>query len=97
LQNAINYTSEGGMVSLSAETVYNNMLVIQVSDSGNGIPREEHDKIFRKYYRSSAVKGIKGNGIGLAIVKEVATAHGGCVELESIEGVGSTFTLYLPV
>ena len=97
MQNAVNYTPEGGMISLNAETTFHNMLAIQVSDSGIGIPREEHDKIFRKYYRSSAVKGTKGNGVGLAIVNEVAGAHGGCVEIESIVGVGSTFTLYLPL
>jgi signal transduction histidine kinase len=96
MQNAINYTPVGGMISLNAETTLSNMLAIQVSDSGCGIPREEHDKIFRKYYRSAAAKGTKGDGIGLAIVSEVACAHGGYVELESIEGVGSTFTLYLP-
>lgn len=96
MQNAVNYTPEGGMISLNA-AAFKNMLAIQVSDSGNGIPREEHDKIFRKYYRSSAAKGMKGSGVGLAIVNEVVTAHGGCIELESIEGVGSTFTLYIPV
>jgi signal transduction histidine kinase len=97
MQNAVSYTPEGGMISLNAGTVFQNMLAIQVSDSGNGIPREEHDKIFRKYYRSSAAKGMKGSGVGLAIVNEIVAAHGGCIELESIEGVGSTFTMYIPV
>ena len=97
VQNAVNYTPVGGMISLNAETASSNMLAIQVSDSGCGIPREEHDKIFRKYYRSAAANGTKGDGIGLTIVNEVASAHGGYVELESIIGVGSTFTLYLPL
>ena len=97
MQNAINYTPVGGMISLNAETTLSNMLAIQVSDSGCGISREEHDKIFQKYYRSAAVNGTKGDGIGLAIVNEVACAHGGYVELESIVGAGSTFTMYLPV
>lgn len=97
MQNAVNYTPQGGMISLNAEAALNDTLAIHVSDSGIGIPREEHEKIFRKYYRSAAVSGIKGSGIGLSIVNEVAGAHGGYVELESIEGIGSTFTLHLPV
>ncbi len=97
MQNAVNYTPVGGMISLNAAPASNNMLAIQVSDSGCGIPREEHDKIFRKYYRSEAANGTKGDGVGLAIVNEIACAHGGYVELESIVGVGSTFTLYLPL
>ena len=97
VQNAINYTPVGGMISLNAEFTFNNMLAIQVSDSGCGVTREEHGKIFHKYYRSAAVKGTKGDGIGLVIVNEVVAAHGGYVELESIVGAGSTFTMYLPV
>ena len=99
LQNAFNYTPKGGEVRLAAEAVtYGNdkYILVSVSDTGPGIPQEEMDKIFDKYYRSPKAAGTKGTGLGLAIVRAIAEAHGGRVEVESEEGRGSTFRLFLP-
>jgi PAS domain S-box-containing protein len=99
LQNAVNYTPKGGRIRLCAERFINNgsdFLVISVHDTGIGIPESEKVKVFEKYYRSDKTAGIKGSGLGLAVVKTVATAHGGKVELDSAEGKGSTFRLFIP-
>jgi signal transduction histidine kinase len=96
LQNAINYTPEGGTVILKAEKS-GGEVVVSVTDTGPGIPEEEQARVFEKYYRSSRTSYVKGTGLGLAIVKAVAEAHGGKVELESEEGKGSTFKIFLPI
>ena len=99
LQNAINYTPEGGYISLKAERAAQdgrNFLVISVSDTGSGIPPAEQPKVFQKYYRTSRGLRTSGTGLGLAIVKAVTEAHKGWVELESSEGEGSTFRLVIP-
>ncbi len=70
--------------------------MVSVSDTGIGIPADEQDKVFDKYYRSPSAAGTKGSGLGLAVVKAVAVAHGGSVELQSEVGKGSTFSLKLP-
>ncbi len=99
LQNALNYTSEGGRISLKAERSFQDgrdFLVISVSDTGSGIPLAEQSKVFQKYYRTSRGSRSAGTGLGLAIVKAVTEAHKGWVELESTEGMGSTFRLIIP-
>ncbi len=96
LRNAVNYTPAGGEIMLKAEKD-GGFVVMSVSDSGPGIPKEEQPRVFDKYYRSPSVAGIEGSGLGLAIVKAVADAHGGRVELASDEGKGSTFRLILPL
>jgi len=72
---------------------------IAVRDEGIGIPPSEQRRIFQKFVRGAetAALGVKGSGIGLAIVDHVARAHGGHVHLESKVGGGSTFTLLLPL
>jgi signal transduction histidine kinase len=72
---------------------------IFVSDDGIGIPPEEKAKIFQKFYQieASFTGQVQGMGLGLALVKRVAEAHGGDVRVESSLGSGSTFTLSLPI
>ncbi len=99
LQNAINYTPGGGRIRLKAEMTFQDgrdFMVISVSDTGSGIPLAEQSKIFQKYYRTSRGSRSAGTGLGLAIVKAVTEAHRGWVELESVEGKGSTFRLVIP-
>ncbi len=74
-------------------------LAIRVRDHGIGIPAAERGKIFEAFYRieKGLLHDVKGSGLGLAVVKHVAEAHGGRVEVESRPGEGSTFTLWLPV
>jgi two-component system sensor histidine kinase SenX3 len=77
----------------------NGFIELSVTDRGIGIPREERQKIFDKFYRGSdpAVRGVRGSGIGLSITKHVAELHGGEVLVESEPDKGSTFTLRIPI
>jgi two-component system sensor histidine kinase SenX3 len=72
---------------------------ISVADEGVGIPEAEQERVFERFYRVDPARSrvTGGTGLGLAIVKHVVTNHGGSVSLWSSEGVGSTFTLHLPV
>jgi signal transduction histidine kinase len=71
---------------------------VGVGDKGVGIPPGEQKKIFQKFVRGADAKraGVRGVGIGLALVKRIVEAHGGSVQLESEPGRGSTFTIVLP-
>ncbi len=91
-QNAIQATPPGGRVTLKASGNGENVK-IQVTDTGNGIPPANLDKIFSPFFTTKA----DGNGIGLAVSKEVVEAHGGKIEVHSSEGVGTRFTIILPV
>jgi len=100
LYNAFTYTPDGGTIKLK---VYKERrkgvehLVFAVADNGPGIPEPEAGKVFDRYYRLPANKDVPGTGMGLAIVKSVAEAHGGRAELESSPGVGSTFRIVIPL
>jgi len=98
LGNALKYTNPGGSVVLIGERV-GNELRINVADTGWGIPQEEQSKIFQKFYRGKQAASYKvtGNGLGLALTKEIATLHGGGISVESEVGKGSKFTITLPV
>ncbi len=104
LSNGIKYTPEGGKVYLTAELIEGdgsggvNMIVVTVSDDGPGIPEDEQDKIFEKFYRArgASEQKVVGNGLGLAIAREIATLHGGDIKLESRVGEGSKFSFLLP-
>jgi signal transduction histidine kinase len=73
-------------------------IAIRVRDHGLGIPAAEHREILRKFVRGTAARttGIKGTGIGLAMVKHIVDAHGGSLRLEGAQGRGSTFSILLP-
>jgi len=75
------------------------VLKLEVVDRGIGIARNEQSKIFEKFYRAGnpLVHNTKGSGLGLSLVRHIAHAHGGEVEVESTPGKGSTFTLTLPL
>lgn len=95
--NAIKFTPENGRVTISARRV-GCELVIVVSDTGLGIPKESLPKIFDRFYRVPRPgKQIKGTGLGLAIVKEIVNMHGGRITVESELDKGSTFTVFLPL
>ena len=97
INNAIKFTPENGTVSVSAQLV-NNEMVIKVSDTGMGIPKDDLNKIFGRFYRIHRPgKQIQGTGLGLAIVKEIVLRHDGRIDVESEIEKGSTFTVYLPV
>jgi signal transduction histidine kinase len=71
---------------------------LSVSDTGFGIPTGEQGKLFTRFFRASTARrnAVPGVGLGLAITKAITTAHGGTLDLHSVEGEGTTFTLTLP-
>lgn len=98
LNNAAKYTPPGGTVSLTAAAL-DGMVEVKVTDTGVGIPPEMQSKIFEIFAQveDHLGKAQGGLGIGLALVKQLVTLHGGTIEVESAgEGMGSSFTLRLP-
>lgn len=93
LTNASKFTPEGGKITVSASRE-NNSLVVEVTDTGIGIPVEQQELIFQPYYQ---VNGGKGSGLGLAITKFLVELHGGKIWLKSAAGQGSTFFFSLPL
>ena len=96
LQNAYKYGRDNGYVRLSLGRE-NNDAVIRVKDNGIGIKKEDLDKIWQRFWQADSSRGAEGgNGLGLAMVKEIAELHGGSVTAESTEGRGSEFIFRLP-
>ena len=97
VENAVRYSPDNSRVSVTVEGGPE-IVRISVSDRGVGIPREELDRIFERFYRvdPARARNTGGTGLGLSIVKHVAASHGGSVEVWSEPGTGSTFTLVLP-
>ena len=85
-------------MSLDHNLTHATTLDLTVTDQGIGIPAEEIDRIFERFYRVDPARhrSTGGTGLGLSIVKHVAASHGGDVRVWSVEGQGSTFTLTLP-
>lgn len=98
LDNAIKYTQPGGRITVRTEGA-EGMAVVTVSDTGLGIPADEKDRIFDRFYRGGTAKRktAGGAGLGLAIVKEIVQAHSGEVNVDSTPGLGTTFTVRLPL
>ncbi|MGV3601361.1 MAG: hybrid sensor histidine kinase/response regulator transcription factor [Dyadobacter fermentans] len=99
LSNAFKHTPRNGQVTLSlSQPEDGQWLHIKVSDTGVGIPADQHEKIFDRFYQNTSKTTIlnQGSGIGLSIVKEFVQMHGGMIRVESAPGQGSTFTVALP-
>jgi len=97
ISNAIKFTPKEGKVSVTVRC-QGEELVIRVSDTGMGIPREALPKIFERFYCVHRLgKQIQGTGLGLAIVKKIVMMHGGRIEVESEVDLGTTFTVFLPL
>jgi signal transduction histidine kinase len=106
LDNSVRYTPPGGSITVWAAEAHlaeetaspRHYLVIGVRDTGVGIPPEEHDRIFEKFYRvdSPLLVEASGTGMGLAIVKSLVEAHGGRIWVESDSEAGSTFSFTIP-
>ena len=98
ITNAINYTPEGGSITVSAN-VESEFLRISVKDTGFGIPPEELDRIFNRFYRvkNEKTRFITGTGLGLPIVKSIVEAHDGTIRVDSEVDKGSTFQVFLPL
>jgi signal transduction histidine kinase len=98
VSNAIKFTPAGGRVDVRAFS-HRDHAVIEVADTGIGIARAEHERMFERFFRTRAATeaAIQGTGLGLAIAKAVAEAHGGTISFESDEGAGTTFRVELPL
>jgi heavy metal sensor kinase len=98
VDNAIKYTAEGGRVALELQQA-GSCASILVSDTGMGVPAEEQEHIFQAFYRTSQARSLaeQGTGLGLAIAKSIAAAHGGTIQVESVQGRGSSFRVLIPI
>ena len=98
LSNAMRYTSEGGSVTVRVERDRRNVL-LSVQDTGMGIAKEDIPRVFARFWRSDASRerAAGGLGVGLALTKEIVDRHNGTISVDSEEGVGTTFTLRLPI
>lgn len=100
VDNAMKYTKTGGQIFIELEKTNTNKkqgIKLSVKDTGIGIPEQELKRIFERFYRSetSRSKETGGYGLGLAIAKEIVEQHGGSIRVESIEKVGTTFSVEL--
>ena len=98
LQNAIKFTPNGGNIRVRVKSGDdNNIIIVEVSDNGIGIPEKEQKNIFKQFYEvnSPTKHETKGTGLGLSIAKGIVEAHGGKIWVESTPKVGSTFSFTL--
>jgi two-component system sensor histidine kinase GlrK len=97
LSNAIKYTPRAGTIHIRARAV-DESLQLEVADSGPGIPKEERKQVFDAFYTGKAPSGhIKGTGIGLSVVMEFVSAHGGQIEIVDGEWPGAHFRIRMPL
>jgi two-component system phosphate regulon sensor histidine kinase PhoR len=98
IANAINYSPEGGKITVAGE-VTGDYVDIGITDTGYGIAPDELPRIFERFYRvkNEKTRSIVGTGLGLPIVRSIVEAHNGTIKAQSKEGVGSTFSVRLPI
>jgi CheY-like chemotaxis protein len=99
LSNAIKFTAQGGRVWVKAICEDGGTLCVEVGDTGVGIPREHHERIFNEFYQvdSATTRQVEGTGLGLSLTRRIIELHGGRMGLESEPGSGSVFTFRLPL
>lgn len=95
LDNGIKFTPSGGKITITLVSK-EKYAVLSVRDNGPGIPEEDRDQIFDRFYRGDASRSIFGNGLGLALVKSIAEKHNGSVTVDSDEKKGSCFVVMIP-
>jgi signal transduction histidine kinase len=95
VDNAIKYTPVGGRVEIAALATENSVL-LTICDSGTGIPSEDLNKIWDRSFRGDKSRAQRGLGLGLSLVKAVVIAHGGSIDVSSIHGQGTKFSIHLP-
>ena len=98
LSNSIKFTPHGGTIHIHAQAARDH-LVLDVADTGPGIPPEERGRIFEAFYQGKSPQGgpLKGTGIGLSVVVEFVQAHGGTIELVDGQFEGAHFRIRLPL
>lgn len=95
IDNAIKFTQPGDTIELRAFED-NAEVVIEIADTGPGIPDGEVDQVWDDLYRGEGARGIQGSGLGLALVRAIIQRHDGSVDLRSRSGKGTVFTVRLP-
>lgn len=96
VHNAIKFTRPGGKITITTKTLEESV-VVDIADTGLGIPREDLARVFERFYKGDKARAGEGTGMGLAIAKHVVEAHGGSIWVRSEEGKGSTFSFSLPL
>jgi signal transduction histidine kinase len=98
VSNALKFTPEGGTVQVRT-SAHEEHVVLEVEDTGIGIPQDDQPRLFDRFFRSAVAEdqAIPGTGLGLAIVKAIVEAHSGRISISSREGVGTTFRVELPL
>jgi PAS domain S-box-containing protein len=96
VSNAVKFTPEGGQVRVRVGE-QGGTCVVEVTDSGIGIPAEERSHLFERFYRASTATGTAGSGLGLAISKAIAAAHGGTIRIADSGGSGTRFVVEIPL
>lgn len=95
LDNAVKYTPSGGKIQVETDRD-GDFLAVRISDTGPGIPDRELDKLFERFYQAPETGSAQGVGMGLCLARQIARCQGGDVQVESVLGKGSTFSLVLP-
>jgi len=96
LSNAVKYSDRGDPIRFEVDCLQMSY-VVRVTDNGIGIPHKDQKKLFEPFHRASNVDARQGTGLGLAVTKRAIELHGGTIEFESEENVGTTFTITLPI
>jgi signal transduction histidine kinase len=97
LQNAAKYSPHGSKIKLKMDVV-DDWACLSVADEGLGIPQEALPRIFNRFYRApNAAQQVSGIGVGLFVVRQIVELHGGRIDVQSTEGEGSTFYVWLPL
>ena len=98
VENAIKYNKEHGWVKVLLDADHQ-FFMVEVSDSGIGIPEEDYEHIYERFYRvdKSHSREIGGTGLGLAITRNAILLHRGSIKVSSVEGQGTTFTVKIPL
>ncbi|MFA5431319.1 MAG: ATP-binding protein [Candidatus Paceibacterota bacterium] len=98
LENAVKYTPEGGKITITLVKIDNN-IIFKIKDTGVGIPSDQHERIFTKFFRGENVIRMEteGSGLGLYTTRNIIDAHKGKISFDSKEGEGTTFTFNIPI
>jgi len=96
LNNAIKFTKSGDTIEMRAFED-DNQIIVEVADTGPGIPEEDIDHVWEELYRGEGARGIQGSGLGLALVRAIVSRHEGDITLRSRPGEGTVFTMHIPV
>lgn len=99
IDNALRHTQEGDMITLSTKKISEEKVLIEVADSGEGISEEDIPFVFERFYKAdkARTRGQSGTGLGLSIVNNIVLAHKGEIKVNSQPGVGTIFSIILPI